>query len=59
MEFLNGQMGRNIKESGQNEDKMKKVRYMILALINGHLANGIWGKKLKVICNILVIIVNI
>ena len=52
MEFLNGQMGRNIKENGQKEDKMKKEKYMILALINGHQANGIWGKKLKVICKI-------
>jgi hypothetical protein len=52
MEFLNGQMGKNIVGNGQKENKMQKEKYMIQLKINGLQENGAWGRKLNVICNI-------
>ena len=51
MEFLNGQMGKNIVGNGQKGNKMQKEKYMIQLKINGLQENGIWEKKLNVICN--------
>ncbi len=45
MEFLNGQMEKNIGDNGQKENKMMKEKYMTLLKINGLQENGIWAKK--------------